>query len=226
MKDQIICIPVMGKTLEELLENLKKAEELSSFVEIRADSIEKFDENDLEIIKKAITGKAIFTCRHVAEGGLYKIHEEVRLKLLQKAIELQFDFIDVELETCKTRKFTGTYTTKIIVSYHNFTETPPYYDLTKVIDDIRSYHPDIIKVATMVQTDKDVISLTRVLVNKLPNDTMIILGMGDKGKITRIMQPYLGGYLTFASLGGSTSAPGQIDFNELKNLCKNINLLT
>jgi 3-dehydroquinate dehydratase-1 len=55
---------------------------------------------------------------------------------------------------------------------------------------------------------------------------MIVLGMGDKGKITRVLQPYLGGYLTFASLDGSNSAPGQIDYNDLEKLYTNINSLT
>lgn len=226
MKDHLICIPVMGKTIEELLQNLEKAQKVSDLVEIRADSLETIEEINIEQIKKTVSGKAIFTCRHVAEGGLHKVHEETRLHLLQKAIDLGFDFIDVELETCRTRKFTGTASTKIIVSFHDFLETPPYFDLTKIIDDIRSFHPDIMKIATMVKTDKDVISLTRVLVNKLPNDTMIVLGMGDKGKITRVLQPYLGGYLTFASLGGSNSAPGQIDYNDLQKLYTNINSLT
>jgi 3-dehydroquinate dehydratase-1 len=226
MKEQKICIPVMGKTLSELLANLEKAQELTPLIEIRADSLETINEEDIEKIKKVVKGEAIFTCRHVAEGGLHKVHEETRLKLLQKAIDIQFNYIDVELETCRTRKFTGTPSTKIIISYHNFIETPPYFDLTKIIDDIRSFHPDIMKIATMVKIDKDVISLTRVLVNKLPNDTLIILGMGDKGKITRLLQPYLGGYLTFASLDGSSSAPGQIDYKKLEELYKNINSLT
>lgn len=221
-----ICIPVMGKSLEELLYNLKEVQKVASCIEVRADSLEDIKDEDVETIRKAATVEAIFTCRHTAEGGLHKVHEETRLHLLQRAIGVGFEYIDVELETCRTRKFIGNTKTKIIVSYHNFIETPPYFDMTKVIDDIRSFHPDIMKVATMVKTDKDVITLTRVLVNKLPNDVMIVLGMGDKGRITRILQPYLGGYLTFASSDKGSSAPGQINYEELQDVYKNINLLT
>ena len=145
MNSQKICIPVMGKTLAELLKNLAQVQKITSCIEIRADSIENLQEADLEPIRKATTSEAIFTCRHVQEGGYHKVHEEVRLRMLQKAIDLGFNYIDVELETCRSKKFVGNATTKVIISYHNFIETPPYFDLTKVLDDIRSFHPDIMK---------------------------------------------------------------------------------
>ena len=72
---------------------------------------------------------------------------------------------------------------------------------------------DIIKIATNVINDNDNIELVKLLINK--DKDIIVLGMGEKGKITRIISPLLGGYLTFASVDGNISASGQISLSDL-----------
>jgi 3-dehydroquinate dehydratase-1 len=44
---------------------------------------------------------------------------------------------------------------------------------------------------------------------------MIVLGMGHLGKLSRVISPLLGAYLTFASLNTPT-APGQLSLQELQ----------
>jgi 3-dehydroquinate dehydratase-1 len=51
---------------------------------------------------------------------------------------------------------------------------------------------------------------------KLP---IIAVSMGDAGKISRVVAPLLGAYLTYASLRkGKESAPGQLSFEEVKRI--------
>ena len=49
----------------------------------------------------------------------------------------------------------------------------------------------------------------------------VVLGMGQEGRISRIMTPYLGSEFTFASAAqGEETAPGQFDFQQLTDIYK------
>jgi 3-dehydroquinate dehydratase-1 len=56
------------------------------------------------------------------------------------------------------------------------------------------------------------------LLNKQDDEKMIVVGMGEEGKLTRVVAPLLGSYLTYASNDYSISAPGQVDIIRLKKL--------
>lgn len=212
-----ICVPVIGSTKQEFLLNLQKIQEVSDFVELRVDSMGHVTEEDIFEIQSQVQKKAIFTCRKAEEDGSYKGTEEMRLRLLQKAIGV-FDYVDIELSTMQEHLFVRNDRTKIIVSYHNFIETPRYWDMQKVIYDMNQYKPDILKIATMVNKEYEVTKLYRLLTNKLHTEERIVIGMGKLGRMTRILGPLLGSYLTFASSEYGESAPGQIDIEELKNI--------
>ena len=48
---------------------------------------------------------------------------------------------------------------------------------------------------------------------------IIAFCMGEQGKISRVMAPLLGSYLTYASLNkGEESAPGQLTVKEIKEV--------
>lgn len=211
-----ICVVVTGNTLSKFLENLREAESKSDFVELRADHINSLKESDIEKIRKAVTKTAIFTCRRKDEGGLYEGSEPERNKIIRKALELDFEYVDIELKTVKTSIFTPK-NSKIIVSYHNFEVTPSYQTLNSIANDMRENGADIIKIATMAKHDDDNNKLFKLLMNKKLSEEMIIVGMGEKGKLTRIMSPLMGGFLTFANIKGQSTAPGQIDKDVLES---------
>ena len=219
-----ICTPVTGNTLNKFLTNLKKIQEVSSFIELRVDFINNFNLDQIEIIQKNTHKKAIFTCRVNNEGGHFKGSEAERIDIIQKALELGFDYVDIELSAInkidlknKAKK------TQIICSYHDFQKTPSYERLQEIAAKIsKNKKCDIVKIVAMVKKETDNQKLFRLLTNKDPKQKMITLGMGELGKVTRILSPFLGGYLTFASVGGAGSAPGQVDFGELEGIYKKI----
>lgn len=217
-----ICIPVTGDTVAELLTNAKAAADHADIIEIRADYAKDIHPDKLTHIKMNISRPVIFTCRSKKEGGLFEGPEEDRLLLIQKAIDTGFAYVDVELDTIKSHAFMRLPETKIIISYHLFSKTPDYWDITKILDEMTSYHPDIIKIATMVTKESDTQNLLRVLANKKPQQHMIVIGMGEEGKLTRILGPLMGSYLTFASYKNSTTAPGQIEISELHTIYNTI----
>lgn len=210
-----ICTVVTGTSLDEFLQNLEKTQQVSDLIELRVDYIQNIKPTDIEIIKQKTTKLAIFTCRRKEEGGQFTGSDEDRLSVIQQAIKLSYPFVDIEYATYKdTPVDRGA--SQLILSYHNFDETPPYWQLTRTIFEMSMLKPDIIKIATMVQTEYDNQKLMRVLLSKKPNENQIIIGMGEKGKITRVLGPLLGSYLTFASANDIQTTPGQIHINTLK----------
>lgn len=76
---------------------------------------------------------------------------------------------------------------------------------------MRFCQPDIMKIATMVRKEEDVRVLLRLLLEKEKDEEMIVIGMGAKGQLTRILGPLFGSYLTYVSTPYGETAPGQID---------------
>jgi 3-dehydroquinate dehydratase-1 len=83
---------------------------------------------------------------------------------------------------------------------------------------MREKKPDILKLATMVHSDEDNKTLIKLLLNKHAGEQIIVIGMGEKAIYTRSFNPLLGSFLTFASVGESSSAPGQLDIKTLKTI--------
>jgi len=212
-----MCTPVSGTTIEEFLVNLDKTQKVSDLIELRTDSIRALSMDHIRTIREATSKEAIFTCRSKDEGGLFSDPEAERVRILQRGIGL-FEYVDIELSTVQKHDFSCDDGTKIIISYHNFVETPSYWDMQKILFEINKYKPDIIKIATMIHEEFEVNKLYRLLTNKPHSEERIVIGMGEKGRMTRIIGPLLGSYLTFASTEWCESAPGQIELSEMKKI--------
>lgn len=221
MKQDIrICTVVIGRSLEEFLFNLEKIQQVSNFMELRVDYIENLKLEDLDIIKKFTFKESILTCRSVEEGGLFQGSAKELLEIIYKANKLGFKYIDMEIS--KLNLINKNYLSgdnKTIGSYHNFKKTPCPNELQNIAERIANYSfVDIIKIATISNSDADNFNLLRLLKNKSITKPLIVLGMGENGKVTRVLSPLLGGYLTFASLDKCKTASGQIELGELKNM--------
>jgi 3-dehydroquinate dehydratase I len=209
MKKIKICAVVTGSSLKEFLENLDQVQEISELVELRVDKIKNLNEKDLLLIRKKTIKEAIFTCRDK--------------KIILQAMKIGFDYVDIEFNLIKKIDFEKPKDTKIIISYHDFKKTPSGKELEKITSQMKKYKNDTIKIATLIIKKSDNLKLFGLLLNKKIEERMIIVGMGEKGKITRILGPILGSYLTYASTKFGKTAPGQIDVIKLKKIYKLIN---
>ena len=209
MKKIKICTPVIGKTLKEFLENLDQVQEVSDMVELKVDKIKNLSKKDLILIRKKTKKETIFTSR--------------QKKIILQAIDLGFDYVDVKLSLIPKLNLSKRNKNKIILSFHDFKKTPKIKKLTSIINHMREYKMGVIKIATLVNNDQSIRNLMRILLNKRKNEKMIIVGMGEKGKITRILGPLFGSFLTFASTQFGSSAPGQIEIMKLKKIYQLIN---
>jgi 3-dehydroquinate dehydratase I len=156
---------------------------------------------------------AILTLRAAYEGGKWSGPEEDRLKILERALP-DVSAVDVELKSGLAPRLARR-GTQVIVSYHDFSGTPPLDELRKIAS--RAFaQGDIAKISTMVTSAKDLSVLEELLSEKHPGPICVI-GMGELGVKTRTEFPRRGSCLTYGYFETS-AAPGQLSAATLVEL--------
>jgi 3-dehydroquinate dehydratase / shikimate dehydrogenase len=211
-----ICVSITANDVERCIEDIKQAEAYSDLIELRLDFIDNIDEESLEKIIGGTKKKVIVTCRNRDSGGKFSGSESERIKILEKAIDLGVDFIDIELESGKetiNRLLSNKKTSKIIISAHFFDRFPKLGLLENKYDKIKSFNPDLIKIVPIANSINDNFIVFKLLKDK---SDLISFCMGIKGQMSRILSPKFGSRITYASLvKGKESAQGQIAIQDL-----------
>jgi len=206
----MICVSIGNMKFEKALE-LCQSEDL---VELRMDLLNLNTRQYLQLLDT--DSSKIVTCR---KGG---IDEEERLRVYTVAIEKKVRYIDIDLDSdrnllCRFEQVLKQQKeTDLILSYHNYEETPGKSLLEEIYDELWDGGADIVKIACKINEEKD-IPLLLDLYKK--EGRKVILGMGDKGIFTRVAALFLGSEFSFASPDKEQkTAPGQLskkDFNEI-----------
>ncbi|KAG8048861.1 hypothetical protein GUJ93_ZPchr0009g1255 [Zizania palustris] len=158
------------------------------------------------------------------EGGEYEGDDEPRFEALMLAMELGAEYVDIELKVAdKFMKLISgkkPETCKLIVSSHNYENTPSAEELGNLVAQIQATGADIVKIATTATEIIDVARMFQILVHCQEKQVPIIgLVMNDRGFISRVLCPKFGGYLTFGTLEkGKESAPAQPTIADLINV--------
>jgi 3-dehydroquinate dehydratase-1 len=103
---------------------------------------------------------------------------------------------------------------KVIISYHNYEETPKPDTLKKILSSMRKKGADIVKIATFIKSKEDLVRLL-LLTNNYKTLPIITIGMGEIGRISRIIAPIFGSCLTYGYIN-KPQAPGQMKVSTLK----------
>ncbi|KAF5052702.1 3-dehydroquinate dehydratase [anaerobic digester metagenome] len=223
---------VVAVILEKPLENSKKAAEKGAdILEIRLDLLGiRNPERAAEVIReiKAETGLPIIvTSRSGAEGGKWDGEEEDRTGLLINLLSLKDgpDAIDIELsagmkERNRVIKAAKDRETAVIVSSHDFLKTPPLQNMRTIIEEMFLAGADIAKLAVMPLSVGDTLNLLRITLDfKDAGKSVCTIAMGSQGKHTRVIAPFYGSVLTYASIESNASAaPGQLPVDEVKKI--------
>ncbi len=219
-----ICTVVSGNNLKEFLHNLEKVQCVSQMIELRVDHIKGLRIQDIKTIRSKIKKESIFTCRRSDEGGQFKGTEKERVEIINEALKLGFEHVDIELSTLEKDiiNLPKMSRSRQIISYHNFQETPCESFLNSLIKRMKEFNHDIIKIATQVNNDSDILNLCKLILNKKMDEKRIIIGMGEKGKGIRVVGPLLGSYLTYASIDTKNAMLGQLSLSELQSIYKSI----
>ena len=228
-----ICVPITGKTEEEIKEEGKKAVEAGAeLVEWRADFFEALeDRTALEkmlLSLSDILGQVplLFTIRTSKEGG----NREIRIKdyvnyNIDAARSGKADLIDVEVfgdEQEKVNLIQSLHEINAIVvaSSHDFFKTDIREILLERFKIMDRTGADILKMAVMPNEFADVAAIMQATCDMAENFTekpLISMAMGEEGMISRIAGENFGSCITFGTVG-EASAPGQLPLRELKRM--------
>lgn len=149
------------------------------------------------------------------------VSDAERIELLRAAIDAGAAYVDVEVENSDSFKdaiipYAHEHDAQVIVSYHNFSDTPEHGELNEIMRWCRSSGADIIKVVSTVHTPKDAARILALYESETP---VIALGMGAFGRITRVASVLLGAPFTYvSSQDGRGTAPGQIDVSRMREI--------
>lgn len=221
---------VVAVILENPIETSRKATEMGAdILEIRLDLLGIRDlETASETIRKikSETGlPLILTNRSSIEGGKWEGKEAERTELLINLLSLRNgpDAVDIELSAGREARYRVIKAAKtcgktVIVSFHNFSETPTFQEMKTIFEEAFLAGADIAKLAVMPHSMRDVLDLLRAsLDTREVGGAVCAIAMGRLGKHTRVIAPFYGSVLTYAAVEGSVSAaPGQFQVDEVK----------
>jgi 3-dehydroquinate dehydratase type I len=209
----MICVSLSNMGFEECL-SLARQE---PFVEFRFDLLTLTPDQVYEAVNTAQ--------RSIATFRPGNSDRDLRLQTLFRALEAGANYIDLELDaesdySRELIKAARSFGREIIISYHNHTETPEFNRLLALFRSCRKRGGDVVKIACQVNDNADLWSLMGLY---REGGRMAVIGMGEKGLITRIAAPFLGAEFTFAfPASGRETAPGQIDRNRLEAIIAGI----
>jgi len=215
-----ICVPVAEANTNRARSKFLRAARKGLWTEIRLDYLEQ---PDLKRLFRTHPGPVIATNRLTTEGGKWRGTEADRHRLLEEALALGADFLDLELaaDPAWRRELWGRRgQAKIILSWHDFSGTPETAHLEAILQELLAQEAEVIKMVSMAQQPEDNLRLLSLIPRaKARGREIIAFCMGPAGKWSRVVAPLMGSFLTFAPLTKKgASAPGQLTVNEVKRL--------
>ncbi|MFH1784915.1 MAG: type I 3-dehydroquinate dehydratase [Candidatus Micrarchaeota archaeon] len=205
----MICVSIAEPDLEKCINVLQGLE----LAEIRLDKTPNDSQTIKEIFSQKI--KLIATCRPE------NLTDAERKRILLNAINFGASFVDIEVDASDEYKkeiinMAKAKNCKVIVSYHDYKKTPSEAELSQIVNWCFQSGADIAKIACLVNTNRDNARLLGLIDSE---KKIIVIGMGGKGKITRIVAPILGSPFTFACLEkGKETAEGQMTKSEIQEI--------
>ena len=218
----MICIPILARDTEEAISKMRGAESLADLFEGRMDVVSSCRLGDII----SLTPKpVIITYRSKQQGGKGTNDYPTHAQILSEALELGAEFVDVEHgmpSDLRQQLFRRRGKSRMIISCHMLHETPTRAALKKLFYRLADTGADIVKVVTRAKEPEDNLKvLDLISIARSHGTPVITFCMGPLGRVSRIVSPMLGGFLTFASLSrGEESASGQLTAHEMRDLMK------
>jgi len=217
-----ICIALGLPDTSKLLEHARREIEAGeTFLEFRLDYLPK-PEAGAEAIGQFLRdypeAMILATCRRHQNHGKFNGSVEEQFRILNLAVQHGAQAVDVEIETAETalpRTAALRELTHVIVSYHNYENTPQTETIMRRMTKVPA---DAYKVVTTARKPSDT---GRVLAaGKAGGRTpMIVLAMGEMGFPSRVLSPSFGGMFTYAApIMTEGTAAGQVSAKLLRHL--------
>ncbi len=208
----MICVSIgRGRHRHMIAEHKHLVEQGAKLVELRLDYLTT--RVNLARLLRNKPCPVIATCRRARDGGKYEGLEENRLMLLRSAIAEGVDYVDLEEDVAASIPPYGS--TKRIISYHNFRNTPD--DLRDLHNQMSALNADIVKIATMANHPHDNLRMLEMIQES--EKPTVGMCMGDIGTPSRILAGRFGAPFTYATFHHERSlAPGQLSYQQMSSV--------
>ncbi|MGL6299885.1 type I 3-dehydroquinate dehydratase [Streptococcus iniae] len=216
-----IVAPIMPTSLEEAQSIDVSKYEGVDLIEWRADYLpmEEIVTVAPAIFEKFSGREIIFTLRTTQEGGHIALSDQEYISIIKDINAIYNpDYIDFEYFTHKAVFNEMLDFPNLILSYHNFEETPE--NLMESFSEMTKLAPRVVKIAVMPKSQQDVLDLmnyTRGFKALNPEQTYATMSMGKLGHISRLSGDVVGSSWTFVSMDAPL-APGQVSLNDMKKV--------
>lgn len=201
-----LCVTVSASTLEALRAG-RDAAAGADLVELRLDGVRDLD------VAGALAGRrrpVLVTCRPHWEGGRFDGSEAERRRILEEAIRLGAEYVDVEWRAGFDDLVRARHGRGIVLSLHDFHTPRP--DLADRVRAMVATGAEVVKVAVEADRLTDTLPLLTIGREIGRARAIVLVAMGAAGLATRALAARFGSRWTYA--GGEASV-GQVEPSRL-----------
>lgn len=230
-----VVVSISGTSLSDIqkeIAHVKKNIESLDIVEIRSDAFDNMSRSEhLSLVNEVCSELSdlpiIYTYRTSHEGGSgSKSYAEYKDLLMDVITKCHIDIIDIEFVTggkviSEIVDCAGEHGRTVLLSHHNFKETPRLEEMQKMLYNMHSAGGEILKLAFRPNDADDVVNMLKIVkIGKEAIGNKIIgISMGELGKMTRLAGGDFGSCLTYGYITNN-SAPGQVHASRIKDALK------
>jgi 3-dehydroquinate dehydratase/shikimate dehydrogenase len=211
-----ICVTLNEPDTDGALRRMAELAPVADLFEVRADLMAS---PDLAALRAQATRPLLLTCRAASQGGQMPDGDPARRATLVEALDLGFDYVDVEHDLLSSTIVAHDPGQRLVLSHHDLTGTPG--DLEGLYDRMCAAGAAVVKIAVTPRTFADVgrlLALAERARDRGPVP-LIALGMGRLGLPTRLLGGRYGAPWTYAaSAAGREAAPGQLSADVMAHL--------
>ncbi|MCW5207051.1 type I 3-dehydroquinate dehydratase, partial [Desulfobulbus sp. F5] len=185
-----ICVSLAGADAAAICEQARQVADLADVLEIRLDSMMLPEpEKCCSLLRKPL----LFTNRPTWEGGQFAGSEEERIAPLLEAVRLRTKYVDLELRAALAGRHRLLETigknnspTQLIISWHDFKETPASGELTEILHQMIASGAHIGKIVTTAHNPGDVLRVLALQEQaRAAGFCLSCFCMGEPGRISR-----------------------------------------
>jgi 3-dehydroquinate dehydratase type I len=217
-----ICVSIARETVDEGLAVAESISPLADVIEIRLDRLKTIS---VTPFISQLTKPLLLTNRPIWEGGGFAGDEELRIAPLLEGVQQGVSYVDLELKAPTSSHKTlldevENSPSRLILSWHNFQETPTKAELVGRLAMIQDKGAHIAKIVTMAHDYHDVLRVLNLQEEAARMDIpLITFCMGRPGVVSRVATVELGGYMTYcAAHEDEATAPGQLSVKVLRQI--------
>jgi 3-dehydroquinate dehydratase-1 len=226
-----LCAPLVAASSDALAQEAAiVAEKNPDLIEWRVDFFEGIADPDqvleaaFRIRKAAPDIPLLFTRRSRAEGGQpIDLDEKSVVDLYQAVAEsglaalVDYEAANETQHVNRVRAIARRCGVKLVLSYHNFDETPPAAELAQRFATAERLGADVAKVAVMPRSLDDVLVVlgATAAASRELSIPVVSMSMGRHGALSRLCGGAFGSALTFV-VGAGSSAPGQVAIEDVR----------